>query len=146
MKREMSREEVIYIFHRLRNEGALTEECREALQFAITALSRPQEKRHLPLTVQTKDEALADVKEHDSMTMQLLAEHLGVELWKAMEIARWESAKPRPLPSPEVIEKLLIDHCYYEEKTDKMVLDLKKIAQKICGELSCPPSHNRGVR
>ncbi len=37
-----------------------------------------------------------DIQEHDNMTLTKLAEHLKVDLWKVMEIARWTSARPKP--------------------------------------------------
>ncbi len=50
-----------------------------------------------------------DTKAHDHMTMHKIAGHLGVELWKAMEIARWTSTRPKLPPQREVsVEDIMI--------------------------------------
>jgi len=44
-------------------------------------------KEHTPHTTPDND--------HDSMTLHKLAEHLGVDLYLVMEIARWTSSRPQ---------------------------------------------------
>lgn len=78
---------------------------------------------------------LEEMKEHNNMSLTLLAEHLGVELYKAMEIARWTASRPKVdeilEPKVEEVEKILIDNCHYEIQSDKIVLNFSKIATAI---------------
>ena len=58
---------------------------------SVQALSRIPKQHHSHSFHSAQD----DVKKHDNMTMTLLAEHLGVDLYIAMEICRYAIRKER---------------------------------------------------
>ena len=81
------------------------------------------------LLVFPASETHSDFAEHNQMTLPLLAEHLGVELWKAMEIARCISIRPQvDLPVGEKSDDKFIEHIQSHLRPDQEVIC------KICGK------------
>ena len=80
----------------------------------ITAIHRIDDPCYVkPIHGKPQEPFHGDIAEHDTMTTQALAEHLGVPLWIVMEIARWEQAKPQPQEQKKEIDLLEL---YYEVK------------------------------